>query len=41
MGKKAHSSEEIIRKLRQAEVLLHEGKSIAAACRELEVTDAT
>ena len=41
MGKKAHSSEEIIRKLRQAEVLLHGGKSVAEACRELEVTDAT
>jgi len=41
MGKKAHSSEEIIRKLRQAEVLLHEGKSIAEACRVLGVADAT
>lgn len=42
MGKrKVHSSEEIIRKLRQAEVLLHGGKSVAEACRELGVTDAT
>jgi transposase-like protein len=41
MGKKFHSSEEIIRKLRQAEVLLHEGKVVAEVCRELGVTDST
>ena len=41
MGKKAHSSEEIIAKLRQAEVLLHGGKVVAEVCREIGVTDAT
>lgn len=41
MGRKVHSSEDIVRKLRQAEVLLHAGKSVAEMCRELGVTDAT
>jgi transposase-like protein len=41
MGRKVHSSEEIIRKLRQAEVLLHGGKIVAEVCRELGITDAT
>jgi putative transposase len=42
MGKKkGFSGEEIIRKLRQAEVLLHEGRSVVEACRELGVTDST
>jgi putative transposase len=41
MKKKGFSSEEIIRKLRQAEVLLHEGKVVAEMCRELGVTDST
>ena len=38
---KVHSSEEIIRKLRQAEVLLAEGRSMIEVCRELGVTDST
>ena len=41
MKKKGYGSEEIIRKLRQAEVLLHEGKVVAEMCRELGVTDST
>lgn len=41
MKKKPHSAEEIIRKLRQAEVLLHEGKEIKEMCRALRVTDST
>lgn len=41
MKKKGYSSEEIIRKLRQAEVLLHGGKVVAEVCRELGVSDAT
>jgi len=41
MGKSGHSGEEIIHKLRQAEVLLHGGKSVAETCRELGITDAT
>jgi putative transposase len=41
MGRKVHSSEEIIRKLRQAEVMIHEGKTVTELCRELGVSDAT
>ena len=41
MSKKVHKAEEIIRKLRQAEVLLHEGKPVAEMCRSLGVTDST
>lgn len=41
MAKKLNSAEEIIRKLRQAEVLLHEGKTVVEACRDLGVTDST
>jgi putative transposase len=39
--KKGYSSEEIIRKLRQAEVLLHDGKVVTEAFRELGITDST
>lgn len=39
--KKAHSAEEIIRKLRSAEVLLHEGKTMVEVCRQLGVVDST
>ena len=41
MGKKIHTTEQIIRKLRQAEVLLGEGKSVAEMCRSLGMTDST
>jgi putative transposase len=42
MGKKiGHGSEEIIRKLRQADVLLSQGKRVADICREIGVSDAT
>lgn len=42
MGRKlGHGAEEIIRKLRQADVLLHAGKTVGEACRELGVTDST
>jgi transposase-like protein len=41
MGRKVHSSEDIIRKLRQAEVMLHAGKNIGDICRELGISDAT
>lgn len=40
-AKKHHSAESIIRKLRQAEVHLHEGKSISDVCRSLGISDAT
>jgi putative transposase len=39
--KKGYNTEAIIRKLRQAEVVLHEEKSIAEACRSLGISDAT
>jgi transposase-like protein len=42
MGKKlGHSAEEIIRKLRQSDVLLSQGKTVAEICREIGVSDAT
>lgn len=41
MSKKRHSSEQIIRKLRQAEVMLGQGSTVTAVCKELCITDAT
>jgi putative transposase len=41
MSKKRHSSEQIIRKLRQAEVMLGQGRTVSEACKELCITDAT
>lgn len=38
---KGYTPETIVRKLRQAEVMLHEGKSIAEICRSLSVSDST
>jgi putative transposase len=40
-AKKGYSSEAIIRNLRQAEVMLHEGKSIAEMCRSLGISEST
>ena len=40
-AKKGYNTEAIIRKLRQAEVMLHEGKSIAEVCRSLSISDST
>lgn len=39
--KPLHSAEEIIRKLRQADVLASQGKAVLEICRELGVSDAT
>lgn len=39
--KKKHGPEEIIRKLRQADVWLGEGKTMAQVCQGLEVTEQT
>ena len=39
--KKAHTPEEIVAKLRQAEVLLAQGKSVAEAVRAIGVTEPT
>ena len=41
MGRKRYSSEQIIRLLRQGEVLVGQGKSVGEMCRELGVSDAT
>ena len=41
MKKRRHTAEEIIRKLRQGEVLLGQGKLIADVCRGLCISEAT
>ena len=41
MTKKRYNAEEIIHKLREAEMLLVQGSSIAQACKQLGITDQT
>ena len=41
MKKTRHKPEQIIHKLRQAEVLLGQGKKTEEACRALSISDAT
>lgn len=41
MPRKKHNADEIIRKLRQAEVWLVEGQTMAQVCQKLEVTEQT
>ena len=41
MARIRHSSEQIIGKLREAEVLLGQGQSVADVCKRLEVTEQT
>ena len=41
MGIKKHTAEQIINKLREAEVLLSKGMKVPAACRKLEITEQT
>lgn len=41
MPKKRYNAEEIIHKLREAEVLLGQGKTVADVCKQLGVTDQT
>ena len=41
MGRKRHTAEEIVNKLRQAEVELSKGSSVAAVCKLLGVTEQT
>ena len=41
MKRKRHSRERIIRKLREADRMLSEGKEIGAVCQALEVSEAT
>ncbi len=41
MKRKRHSPEQVIRKLRDADRMLSEGKEIAAVCQAMEVSEAT
>ena len=41
MKRKRHSPEQIIRKLREAEGLLSEGKTIGEVCQRLEICEPT
>ena len=41
MPRKRYHAEEIIPKLREAEVLLSQGKSVSEACRQIGVTNNT
>ena len=41
MAKKRHSAEEIITKLREADVLQAKGQSIVEACRHLGISEQT
>lgn len=41
MGRKRHSAEEVVNKLRQADVELAKGSTIAAVCKVLGITDQT
>ena len=41
MPRKRFRAEEIIQKLREAEILLSQGKSVSEACRQIGVTDNT
>ncbi len=41
MVKKSHSSEQIINKLREAEILLNQGATIGEASRKIGVTEQT
>lgn len=41
MGRKRHTAEEVVNKLRQADVELAKGTSIAAVCKLLSVSEQT
>jgi transposase-like protein len=41
MGRKRHSAEEVVNKLRQADVELAKGQTVAAVCKLLGITDQT
>ena len=41
MPQKRYKAEQIIPKLREAEVLLAKGKTVEQACRQLEITEQT
>ncbi len=39
--RKKHSGPQIVAKLRQADILIGQGKTIPEVCKEIDVTDAT
>ena len=41
MVKKSHSPEQIINKLREAEILVNQGATVGEACRNIGVTEQT
>jgi putative transposase len=41
MSKKKHTAEEIVTKLREADVMLAKGQTIGEACRQLQISDQT
>ncbi len=41
MAKKSHSPEQIINRLREAEILLNQGANVGEACRKISVTEQT
>ena len=41
MARKRHTAEEIVNKLREADVEIAQGMSIAQACRKIGITDQT
>ena len=41
MGRKRHTAEEIILKLREAEIASSQGKSVQEVCRQLGITEQT
>ncbi len=41
MAKKSHSPEQIINKLREAEILLNQGANVGEACRKIGITEQT
>ena len=41
MPRKANAPEQIISKLRQAEIMMNQGSTVAEVCRRIEVTDQT
>jgi putative transposase len=41
MARKRHSAEQIIQKLREAEIALSQGRTVAQACKAIEVAEQT
>ena len=41
MAKKTHSSEQIINRLREAELLLNQGATVGEACRKIGIVEQT